>query len=323
MRIRPTPFRTGFRDFVALVKPGIVASNVLTALGGFALAPWPADMGVAESVQRATRLVAGTALLIAGSCAINNWLDRDIDALMARTKNRPTADGRLGAFASIGSGLALVAMGTFLLWTDGIVPAALGLLGAFIYVFPYTLWTKRSSEASSFVGGIAGATPPLIGWSVVDPGLGGPALVLFAFLVAWQQAHVRALALRRRPDFAKASVPMPGLRAERVRKADDPVFSQSDELAASSRRGLLLWILVLFPFPILIGALLARAATLPFSLFGIVILGSWAAAGALSSRRGGRAKSGKWGSFMFFFSLLTLVLLFSGLLATKLFVGRV
>jgi protoheme IX farnesyltransferase len=282
----------------------------------------PAELGL-----RAIGLAAGTACLVAGSCAVNNWLDRDIDALMARTKERPTVSGRIGGAATLAIGGGLLLLGLGFLALDGLVPALLGAFGAFVYIFPYTLWSKRRSGTSSFVGGVAGAMPPLMGWAVLDPRLGGPALFLFAFLVAWQQAHVRALALRRRVDFDRAEVPMPGLAKPSLssRARGDPALPSPNPRGflgltpdQAARWAILAWIFVLLPFPFLVAKELAPRVFIAFSLFETVGVVLWGLTGVLAARKERYVKTVAWGSLMFFLSLLQLMLFFAGLLVTKL-----
>ena len=184
-------------------------SNSLTAAAGFALAALRAGEKIPWG--RGALVLVGTSLLVAGACAVNNYLDRDIDALMERTRGRPTARGSMGARQALGAGAGLGLAGLGLLLCVGIMAAAIALAAALVYIVPYTLWTKRRGASSLYVGGIAGALPPLIGWAAVDPGLGGPAWLLFALLAVWQQAHVRALALRRAGDYRAAGLPMAGL----------------------------------------------------------------------------------------------------------------
>ncbi len=217
----PNPMRR-FRDLMALVKIGIVGSNALTALAGFALAA----VGEGSPVPwgRGTLAVVGTSLLVGGSCAINNWMDRDIDARMERTRKRPTARGAVSAFQALGMGAGLGAAGLALLFRANPIVALIGLAGSVVYLIPYTLWAKRRAAASLYVGGIAGSVPPLIGWAVVDPRLGGPAWMLFVFLAVWQQAHVRALATsartigRRSEPIGNRNFPLPLLRSPRSEK---------------------------------------------------------------------------------------------------------
>ncbi len=295
------------RDFLKLIKLGIVGSNALSAAGGFALAaagrglpPW----------GRGAVLLAGTSLLVGGSCAVNNWLDRDVDAMMERTRERPTARGSMGAPQALGIGAGLVAAGLALLLGLGPVPAALGAAGAAIYVFAYTLWAKRRGGTSSLlVGGIAGAIPPLIGWAAVDPRLGGAAWSLFAFLAAWQQAHVRALALKRAGEYRSAGIPMAGLSPRTGRGAPRTGLG-------APRAAALAWIAATLPFPALALALGGRplvGARLSGALASAALCLGWLASGLIGLR------SESWPRRMFAASLAFLVLVFGVLITASAF----
>jgi protoheme IX farnesyltransferase len=218
-------------------------------------------------------------------------MDRDIDALMERTKERPTARGALGAPSAIGLGLGLCLAGEAVLGLAGLVPALVGLAGALVYVLAYTAWAKRRTHLSSFVGGVAGAIPPLIGWAAVDPGLGGPALPLFGLLVIWQQAHVRALGLMREKEYERAGLPLPGLGRDGARGR------------RRSEASLLSWTALLVPYPLLALAPLGRARVLALS--GLALL--WLLAGLILRR-------GDWRRLMFRLSLAWLVLAFAAML---------
>lgn len=262
------------RDFLALVKIGIVGSNALTTMAGFALAAGRAArsgtvgldaLAGAGLWKTAAVVLCGSSTLVAGSCVLNNWIDRDIDALMPRTRGRPTAGGRIGGGAAVGMGLAFIALGISLLALRGPVPALLGVAGAFIYIVVYSLAAKRHTALSSFIGGIAGATPPLMGWSTIDPRLHPPAWVLFALLVIWQQAHVRALALYRAEEYGKAGLPMAGFRRP----------NSGGEAQASPEVWLVLWVSVLLLFsPLLLPlgkAVFAASLLLALGWLGICI----------------------------------------------------
>lgn len=274
------------RDFLSLVKIGIVASNCLTALAGFFLAE--EGRGGGPAWDRAGLVLGGTALLVGGACAVNNWMDRDLDAQMERTRNRPTARGALGAGVALGLGFCLILAGEALLALTGPVAALVGLAGALVYLLAYTAWAKRRTSYSSFIGGVAGAIPPLIGWAAVDPGLGGPALPLFGLLVIWQQAHVRALGLKRQGEYATAGIPLPGLGSRKGR----PML------------GLLVWVALLIPYPaLLLGGLGLGTVVLLGSLAGL-----WLLAGLILLR-------GDWGKLMFRLSLAWLILAFAAMIA--------
>jgi protoheme IX farnesyltransferase len=307
-RFKVDPLTLG--DIAALLKPGIVASNVFTSLAGWSLA---LGMGPAPrlwATPLACALTAiGTAALVAGSCALNNWIDRDIDALMARTSSRPTATGKIGKGLALATGFGLVATGALLfLLFAGPVPALVGLAGVFAYVVPYTLWAKRRGGFSSLVGGVSGAIPPLIGWAVVDPSLGGPAPLLFVFLVVWQQAHVRALALKREGDYRRAEIPMAGIEGR-----------LTGELSRRTRWALIGWILVLLPFPALVVLAAPGPGGLLFAIAECIATALWLGSAVAFSRPAAGLRSGAWGRTMFFASLGHLVLFFAGLMALGLF----
>lgn len=292
------------RDFLALVKIGIVGSNALTALSGFALATVCA--GTAWPWGKSALVLSGTSLLVGGSCAINNWMDRDIDARMDRTRERPTARGTMGAAQALGIGAGLGGGGLVLLFAAGPVAAAFGLAGALVYLVPYTLWAKRRGAASLYVGGIAGSMPPLIGWAAVDPRLGGPAWALFAFLGIWQQAHVRALALKRAGEYRAAGVPMAGLSRPTGGGA------AASDAERRSRLSVLAWAAAALPFPALAIALAGlppAGAALAVSAGSCALGAAWVAYGLMSFR------SPSWPGRMFAASLAYLVLVFSGLVA--------
>jgi heme o synthase len=298
------------RDFLALIKVGIVASNALTALAGLALAA--AREGGDFPWRLGATILAGTSLLVGGSCAINNWMDRDLDARMERTKERPTARGSMGAAEALGIGAGLIAGGTALLLAASVAAALVGLCGAFAYLGAYTAWAKRRGSASSYIGGIAGAFPPLIGWAAVDPRLGGPAWALFALLVVWQQAHVRALALRRAEDYRAAGIPMAGLSSIGI--------GGGSNIDLRSRAILLAWAAATLPIPSLAIVLdeLPRAGPLLTGAPLIAAIGSsalslaWVGAGIAGIR------SPSWPGRMFAASLAYLVLVFASFLAVGL-----
>ncbi len=290
------------RDFLALVKIGIVASNALTTMAGFALAAARAASVPGPALWEAAALVlCGSSALVAGSCVINNGIDRDIYALMPRRRGRPTAAGRIGGRAAVGTGLAFVALGIFLLALRGPVPALVGAAGAFVYIVLYSLAAKRRTALSSFIGGLAGAVPPLMGWSAVDPRLHSPAWVLFALLVVWQQAHVRALALYRAGEYGKAGLPMAG-----VRRPDSAGKAHS-----SPEVRLALWVSVLLFFsPLLLP--LGRGVFAASSLLALGWLG--VCIGNLPAS--GRFRSGRQAA-MFVSSLVYLIALCAVLLVSS------
>ena len=303
--------RLSIRELSVLFKPGIVASNTLTAITGLILSRANLDRGAAGALDpRFFGVGIGVALLVAGAAAVNNGLDHKLDADMARTQGRPTANGRLSPVAAEVVGAFVSVLGLALLASLQPLSALLGLAGIFTYIFPYTLWTKRRSPLSSVVGGVAGAIPPLIGWSAFDPHLGGPALALFLFLIVWQQAHVRALALRREGEYRKAGLPMAGLGAEGGRG-----------LARRSRVGVLFWIAAAMVPLVAAYPSLSPAMALPFLALGLGGGAAWFVVGFLSSRPRRSPDPARWGSSMFIASLAQLSLVFLSLLSLALALG--
>jgi protoheme IX farnesyltransferase len=136
-------------------------------------------------------------------------VDRDIDRVMARTRNRPLASGRLTARAALifAIGIELAAF-AFLWATVNLLSAMLAVAACLFYVFVYTLWLKRSSASNIVIGGAAGAVPVLVGWTAVTDSLDWPPVVLFAVIFYWTPPHFWALAIRYRDDYARAHVPM-------------------------------------------------------------------------------------------------------------------
>ena len=303
--------RLSIRELSALFKPGIVVSNTLTAITGLTLARATFDrtaIGVADA--RLLEVGIGVALLVAGAAAVNNGLDHKLDADMGRTRGRPTATGRLSPAVAKTIGACLATLGLGFLGLVHPLSAFLGMAGLFTYVFPYTLWTKRRSPLSSVVGGVAGAIPPLIGWSAFDPGLGGPALALFLFLIAWQQAHVRSLALRREGEYRRVGLPIAGLGVE-----------GRGDVTPQSRIWILVWIVVAQVPLVAARALLPEAIGIPFleaSIGGGVL---WFITGYVTSCPSRSPNSAGWGSLMFLSSLAHLLLVFVSLLVLALASG--
>ncbi|MFC4077686.1 heme o synthase [Salinithrix halophila] len=196
--------RATWRDFWVLTKPGINASNLMAAFTGFWLAGHHSfDFGLLLAT------LLGTALVIAGGCAVNNYIDRDIDPLMARTKDRPVPTGRIRPQTALWMGLILGLAGVAVLVAlVNPLSALLAAVGFFVYVFVYTAWTKRTTPLNTVVGSISGAVPPMIGWVAVTGGLDWPAWVLFLFMFVWQPPHFFALAMMKTEDYRAAGIPM-------------------------------------------------------------------------------------------------------------------
>ena len=193
-----------FRAYVALTKPRIIELLLVTTVPVMVLAArgWPSLWTLLAT------LVGGT-LAAASANTINCVVDRDIDAVMARTKRRPMARAEIGPEAALRFGLVLGMVATALLgftvnWTSAILADGAILF----YVFVYTLGLKRRTPSNIVIGGAAGCFPVLIGWSAVRGNVGWPAVVLFAVVFLWTPPHFWSLAMRFKDDYAAAGVPM-------------------------------------------------------------------------------------------------------------------
>ncbi len=191
-------------DYLALTKPRIVL---------LLLATTATTMMVAAGRHLAPTLLAFTMLggaLAAGAAnAINMYWDRDVDAVMSRTRRRPVPAGRVQpghalAFGIVLAVLSVAVLGPLVNWLS----AALATAGILFYVFVYTIWLKRATPQNIVIGGAAGAVPPLVGWAAVTGQVAAPALLLFAIIFLWTPPHFWALALSRRQDYAAAGIPM-------------------------------------------------------------------------------------------------------------------
>jgi protoheme IX farnesyltransferase len=198
------------RAYVALTKPRIIELLLVTTVPAMVLATREAPGMPILDWARLTfwTLVCGT--LAAGSAnAINQYLERDIDERMARTRRRPLPANSVTPERAVAFGIALGAISVALMaWTVNLVAAFLTLLAIGFYVVVYTIILKRSTPSNIVIGGAAGALPPVIGWAAVTGNVALPALLLFLIVFYWTPPHFWALALRIRGDYAAAGVPM-------------------------------------------------------------------------------------------------------------------
>jgi heme o synthase len=191
-------------DYITLTKPRIIEQLLVTTVPTMIVA----ERGL-PSVWLIAATVLGGTLAAGGANAMNMVVDRDIDKVMARTRNRPLAAGRLTARAALTFAVGIeVAAFAFLWATVNPLSAVLAVAACLFYVFVYTLWLKRSSASNIVIGGAAGAVPVLVGWTAVTNSLDWPPVVLFAVIFYWTPPHFWALAIRYRDDYARAHVPM-------------------------------------------------------------------------------------------------------------------
>jgi protoheme IX farnesyltransferase len=187
-----------------LTKPRIIELLLVTTLPTMIVAAhgWP------PITLMVTTLVGGT-LAAGGANAINMYVDRDIDAVMHRTANRPLVTGIVTPPAALAFALILEITAFALLWTTvNLLSAVLAISATLFYVFVYTLWLKRTSVHNVVIGGAAGAVPVLVGWAAVRGSLSLAPLMLFALVFVWTPPHTWALAFRYRDDYRSVNVPM-------------------------------------------------------------------------------------------------------------------
>jgi protoheme IX farnesyltransferase len=192
-----------FRAFVDLTKPRITFLVVLTTVAGFCLG---SEQGI--DWMRFLNLVIGVAILSSGIATINQWMERDLDALMLRTKIRPLPTGKLSAGQALIFGLALIILSNaYLAILINPLTAVLGVITAATYLLIYTPLKTRST-LSTFWGAFPGAMPPLVGWVAARNELSVEGWILFAILFLWQFPHFLAIAWMYREDYAKAGIKM-------------------------------------------------------------------------------------------------------------------
>jgi protoheme IX farnesyltransferase len=279
------PARAVLADYLSMTKPKVQSLLLFTTVATMYVAGDP-SLGLVAAT------CLGGALSAGGAGAINHWYDRDIDAVMRRTRERPVASGRVSPLAALGFGVVLgVASFALLAMLVNLLAAALALGGLLGYVLVYTVWLKRVTPQNIVIGGAAGAVPPLVAWAAVTGSLEGSALYLFAIVFYWTPPHFWALSLLMREEYERAGVPMlPVVRGE-----------------AETRRQIVLYTL-----------LLVAVTVLPFAggLFGAAYLaaalalgGAFAALALRLRRRSDRRSALR----VYLFSLAYLAALFAAM----------
>lgn len=206
---------SALRDYVSLVKPGIVRGNMLAAMAGFFLA---SRTGIAWSAL--IGLTFGLSCIIAAACVFNNILDRHIDQKMERTRSRPLAAGRIRVrnAAVFGTLVLLIGSASLILLTNSLA-LILALFGLLAYVIVYGIG-KRMTAQGTLIGSVSGAMPPVVGYVAAGAPIDRPALALFLILSFWQMPHFYGIALYRLKDYKQAAIPVlpsvMGLRATQI-----------------------------------------------------------------------------------------------------------
>ena len=298
-----TPDFSEIRDWFALLKPRVMTLVVFTGFIGMLVAPGSINPLLGSVAVLCIAVGAGAA------GAINMWYDRDIDAVMRRTANRPIPAGRIRAEEALAFGVVLaiasvVVMGLATNWM-----AAGWLAGSILfYVFIYTMWLKRRTPQNIVIGGAAGAFPPVIGWAAVTGSVDLLPLLLFAIVFAWTPPHFWSLSLWAHGDYQRAGVPML------------PVVAGAKE----TRRQIMLYTLVLFPLAVspwplgLAGPIYGVAAV----LLGLgFVFCAWKVLRDDQDPQGRSLTKDAPAKRCFRFSLLHLALLFAALAADRLILG--
>ena len=281
-------YNADVKDYVALLKPRVMSLVVFSGLAGLLVAPGELHPLLAAVAVLCIAVGSGAA------GAINMWYDRDIDLVMARTKDRPIPAGKMNPDEALSFGVVLSFASVFLMAVAvNYVAAALLAAAILFYVFIYTMWLKRSTPQNIVIGGAAGAFPPMIGWAAVTGDVTWAPVVLFALIFFWTPPHFWALALFRCKDYAKAGVPML------------PVVAGEE----ATKKQMLVYTLLLFP--------LAAAPTFlgvaGWVYFGVSLLLNivFLAAAIAVMKEDGQKSDYKQAKRMFGFSILYLFMLFA------------
>lgn len=282
-----------FKDFLALIKIGIINSNIITAVTGMWLALHYNGLNFLPYLDKVILACLGVWLVIAGSCALNNYIDIDIDSKMKRTQKRPTVTGNFTPAFALTIGLSFVTVGLILLFATSVSAGIIGAFGSFVYVVLYSMWTKRKYTINTVVGAFSGAVPPLIGWAAIDPDLHVVAWVLFIIMFIWQIPHFLALAMKKTEDYRVAGIPML------------PVVYGFD----ITKRQIMIWLICLLPLPFFFTDL-----GILFVILGTVLNVAWILIGIVNYKKDDM----KWATKMFVFSLNYLTILFVGMIIATL-----
>jgi protoheme IX farnesyltransferase len=209
------------KDYVSLMKPRVMILVVFTSFSGLWLASSPIHPFIACIAMLCIMLGAGS------SAVINMWYDRDIDAIMQRTQNRPLVTGAIDPKDALAFGVVLAFFSVFLMGLCvNLLSALLLLITILYYVFIYTMLLKRSTMQNIVIGGVAGALPPMIGWATVTNEISLTSFSLFMIILTWTPPHSWALAIFRSADYKNCGVPMmPVVKGEYYTKKQILIYS--------------------------------------------------------------------------------------------------
>ncbi len=273
----------------ALIKIGIVNSNLITAITGFLVAIALTNSSFSNHWGSFLLMIIGSAFVIAGGCIINNWYDVDIDPKMSRTKKRPTVTGFFSLRTVLTTGIIVSILGFVILMFTTWYAALFAFIGWIGYVVLYTMWSKRRYTLNTAVGSLSGAMPPLIGWAAVDPSFHVVPFVMFLIMFIWQTPHFLALAMKKKEEYKAAGVPMlPVVRGMGITK-----------------RQIAVYIACLLPLPFF----LMPALGLTFTIVATILNIAWLVIGFMGLFTK-TEKDMKWANLVFIFSLNYLTILF-------------
>ena len=287
--VADTPATVG--EFFQLMKPRVMSLVIFTGFAGMFLAP-----GQMHPILAAVTLFA-IAAGAGASGAINQWYDRDIDAVMSRTRNRPIPAGRVVPAEALALGIVISFLSVLLLsLTSNLLAGGLLAFTIFFYAVIYTVWLKRSTAQNIVIGGAAGALPPMVGWAAVTGSISIESIALFALIFVWTPPHFWALALVKNDDYKQAGVPML------------PVVAGP----AETRKQILIYALILAPTGLAPYAL--SMTTLLYPLVAVVMGIVFVGLAVSLYRKPSDAAAWK----LFKFSIFYLFILFAALIADRL-----
>ncbi|MEP7730704.1 heme o synthase [Marinomonas primoryensis] len=274
-----------FKRYLQVTKPGIIMGNLISVAGGFFLA----SRGEIDWILMLATVI-GLSLVVASGCVINNFVDRDIDAKMQRTRNRVTVNGEMSGKAAFFHGvvLGIVGFGLLAFFTNW-VAVAFAVFGYVVYVGFYTLYFKRKSVYGTFVGSLSGAVPPVVGYCAAAGQFDAGAAILLAMFCIWQMPHSYAIAIFRYKDYEAAGI---------------PVLPVSQGIAKAKRH--IIFHIALFA---IVAALLPLTGYVGIGFMVVALATSlWWLAMALRGYRPGIDVNG-WARQVFFFSIITVTAL--------------
>ena len=273
-----------FIDLKYLVKGKVLVANVLPVFTAFWLALYFTGNKLKDNWGLLFLTLTGSTLVIAGALMINNWYEVDLDKKMERTQKRPTVNGHFTLNFVLALGIGTTLTGFLFMMSTTWDAALYSFLGWFVYVVPYTFWTKRRYTLNTIVGSVSGAFTPLIGWAAISPIGHIVPITMFVILFIWQVPHTMAITIKRFDDYKAAGVPMlPVVKGLTVTKWQNFIY-----------------ILCLLPLPVILlpymGAIYAAITLLLTILWGI-----------LAANGFGTRDNWKWAQKNLIFSLIYLV----------------